>query len=322
MIRIFLAGDAVHTHSPKLGQGMNVSMQDSYNLCWKLGAVISGIAKPEILKTYNIERRQVALDLLAVDREIARFYSPDRRKGLVSNDKDENGSADFGVLRNKMYEFLAGVGVIYLPSMLVSKPTQKTAVNDELGKQQKLISKQELAPNIKVGMRIPSYKVINQAEARPVHIADLLKSTGQWRIIVFAGDVQEPSQAKRVQHLGEQLALPNSLLRTYTPSSQRYDSVIELLTIHASPRESLSILDLHEIYHPYDEELGWDYWKVFVDDVSYHEGFDEAYVRYGINRQEGCIVVCRPDQHVGYIGALEDIDDLETYFAGILLPQT
>jgi len=40
-MRVFLTGDACHTHSPKAGQGMNVSLQDGYNLGWKLGSVLS-----------------------------------------------------------------------------------------------------------------------------------------------------------------------------------------------------------------------------------------------------------------------------------------
>lgn len=41
--RIFLTGDACHTHSPKAGQGMNVSLQDGYNIGWKLAAVLQGL---------------------------------------------------------------------------------------------------------------------------------------------------------------------------------------------------------------------------------------------------------------------------------------
>lgn len=63
--RVFLAGDAVHTHSPKAGQGMNVSMQDCYNLGWKIGLVCNGVAKREILETYQSERRRVAQDLVS-----------------------------------------------------------------------------------------------------------------------------------------------------------------------------------------------------------------------------------------------------------------
>ena len=46
---------------------MNVSMQDSYNLGWKLGLVVKGIAQPSILKTYQSERRRIANDLIDFD---------------------------------------------------------------------------------------------------------------------------------------------------------------------------------------------------------------------------------------------------------------
>lgn len=49
--RVFIAGDACHTHSPKAGQGMNVSMMDSWNLGWKLASVLRGRARPDILAT-------------------------------------------------------------------------------------------------------------------------------------------------------------------------------------------------------------------------------------------------------------------------------
>ena len=60
--RIFIAGDACHTHSPKAGQGMNVGMQDGFNLAWKLGAVIRGQAQPDLLCTYQSERHAVMTD--------------------------------------------------------------------------------------------------------------------------------------------------------------------------------------------------------------------------------------------------------------------
>jgi 2-polyprenyl-6-methoxyphenol hydroxylase-like FAD-dependent oxidoreductase len=58
--RVFIAGDACHTHSPKAGQGMNVSMQDSFNLGWKLASVLQGRCSPQFLHTYSAERQAVA----------------------------------------------------------------------------------------------------------------------------------------------------------------------------------------------------------------------------------------------------------------------
>src|SRR6516225_6146455 len=72
---VFIAGDACHTHSPKAGQGMNVSMQDGFNLGWKLATVLRGLAAPELLRTYSDERRAVAQELIDFDRELAAMFS-------------------------------------------------------------------------------------------------------------------------------------------------------------------------------------------------------------------------------------------------------
>jgi 2-polyprenyl-6-methoxyphenol hydroxylase-like FAD-dependent oxidoreductase len=73
--RVFIAGDACHTHSPKAGQGMNVSMQDAFNLGWKLAAVLSGRSAPSLLNTYSTERQTIAKGLIDFDREWAAMIS-------------------------------------------------------------------------------------------------------------------------------------------------------------------------------------------------------------------------------------------------------
>ena len=69
MPRVFIAGDACHTHSAKAGQGMNVSFQDGFNLGWKLGYVLSGRSPQALLETYSAERQVVAQNLIDFDRE-------------------------------------------------------------------------------------------------------------------------------------------------------------------------------------------------------------------------------------------------------------
>jgi 2-polyprenyl-6-methoxyphenol hydroxylase-like FAD-dependent oxidoreductase len=63
--RVFLAGDAAHTHPPTGGQGLNTSVQDSYNLGWKLAAVLGG-ARRILLATYEEERRPIAAGMLGL----------------------------------------------------------------------------------------------------------------------------------------------------------------------------------------------------------------------------------------------------------------
>jgi 2-polyprenyl-6-methoxyphenol hydroxylase-like FAD-dependent oxidoreductase len=63
--RVFLAGDAAHTHPPTGGQGLNTSVQDAYNLGWKLAAVLSGAPKT-LLDSYEDERRPIAASMLGL----------------------------------------------------------------------------------------------------------------------------------------------------------------------------------------------------------------------------------------------------------------
>ncbi|MET7378188.1 FAD-dependent oxidoreductase [Streptomyces sp. NPDC005526] len=69
---VFLAGDAAHVHSPAGGQGLNTSVQDAYNLGWKLGAVLSGRAPEALLDSYEEERRPVAAQMLGLSTGVHR----------------------------------------------------------------------------------------------------------------------------------------------------------------------------------------------------------------------------------------------------------
>jgi 2-polyprenyl-6-methoxyphenol hydroxylase-like FAD-dependent oxidoreductase len=75
--RVFLAGDAAHVHSPAGGQGMNMGMQDAYNLGWKLGLVLHGRSDAALLDTYEAERLPLARAVLeGTDLGYAVVFSP------------------------------------------------------------------------------------------------------------------------------------------------------------------------------------------------------------------------------------------------------
>mgnify|MGYP001568942251 FL=1 len=168
---------------------------------------------------------------------------------------------------------------------------------------------------------MPSFKVLNQSDARPWHFQEILRSTGQWRLVVFAGDVSDKAQMGRVQKLGETLAAKNSFISRFTPAGKPINSVIEILTIHSAPRAFTELHDFHDIFHPYSKRDGWDYWKIYVDDISYHEGHGQAYENYGVDKNKGCAVILRPDQYVSWVGELEDVQDMDTFFSGFMKMQ-
>lgn len=317
--RIFLAGDAVHTHSPKAGQGMNVSMQDSYNLGWKIANVVNGTSSRSILSTYETERRQVAQDLINFDHKFSRLFSG--RPARDEHDHEGVNLAEFKAAYVKGNYFTSGISVTYGPSIIVAGTgSGDEACIADVTPKKGLASKQHLAKNIPLGARMPSYQVLNQCDARPWHFQEILKSDGRWRVVVFAGDVTIPRQKERIEAIGKQLAHPEFFPRRFTPSSKPIDSVIEVLTIHSAPRHEVDLFDFPEMLRPFSEENGWDYWKVYVDAQSYHEGHGQAYLNYGVDPTEGCLVVIRPDQHVSYIGGLEDLDAVDRFFSEFWKP--
>jgi 2,4-dichlorophenol 6-monooxygenase len=96
--RVFCAGDAVHKHPPSNGLGSNTSIQDSYNLAWKLAAVLRGQAGPELLDTYTVERAPVAEQIVTranrSSREFGGFFtalgiSPDQTEEQMRAAIDE-----------------------------------------------------------------------------------------------------------------------------------------------------------------------------------------------------------------------------------------
>lgn len=81
--RVFLAGDAAHIHPPTGGQGLNTSVQDAYNLAWKLAAVLAG-APDALLDTYEEERRPIAAGMLG----LATRLLTESKKGEMRRDRE------------------------------------------------------------------------------------------------------------------------------------------------------------------------------------------------------------------------------------------
>lgn len=216
--------------------------------------------------------------------------------------------------------------VNYGASVIVAKPGDANQQGDGTDvaikdKNFRVVSMPELASKVEIGKRIPSVKVLNQSDARPWHFQELFKSNGRWRVVVFPGDLNNACRKHQLAELGQRLAGVDSFLTRFTPSDQRYDSVFELLAVHSGSRASTTIFDFPEVFRPYDQIDGWDYWKIFVDDESYHEGHGQIYENFGIDPQEGCTIIVRPDQYVSYVGRIEAYDDLDKFFSSFMLPQ-
>jgi phenol 2-monooxygenase len=296
--RVFIAGDACHTHSAKAGQGMNVSMADTWNLGWKLGAVLRGTARPELLHTYSAERQAIAQELIDFDREFARMFSarPKESGDVEGEGVDPEEFHRYFVAQGR---FTAGVATRYAPSMITAEA-----------------SSQDLAAGFPVGMRFHSAPVIRLADARPVHLGHVARADGAWRLYVFADRAEPTSPDSRVRALCEFLASDASPIARSTPKGADPDSVIDVRAVFQQGHRDLAVDALPPVLLPRKGRLGLvDYEKAFCPDPGRGDVFDLR----GVDRDRGCLVVVRPDQYVAHVLPLDAHEALVDFFAGILI---
>ncbi|KAK7056500.1 hypothetical protein VNI00_003056 [Paramarasmius palmivorus] len=281
--RVFIVGDACHTHSPKAGQGMNASMRDSYNLVWKLTHVLRGWASRSLLKTYEFERRHYANQLINFDKKFAKLFSGKPQSELnmdgVSHEEFLQAFQTFG-------GFTSGIGVHYEESSIVNTRYQ------------------HLAANLTIGERVPPQILLRAADGRPFDIQDLLPSDTRFKVLVFTGDSSDPAQLAKVTSLAEEIQAPGSFL---TKSSFGKD-MLEFMAISSANKQSVVYNVIPALFRSH-----WS--KVFIDDVDMtgKQG-GELYSSYGIG-PSGAVVVVRPDGFVGTITPLDSAADLTSYFA-------
>lgn len=277
---------------------MNVSMHDSYNLGWKIAAVLQKKARPLILSTYATERRAIALQLIEFDRRFSQMFSGRPAKNIA----DEAGISmvEFKQTFEKGNIFTSGISVRYGPSLLV----------DSEGKPEKEF--QMPFGGLQIGMRFPSSQVVCQADATPMQLGDALRSDGLWRLVVFAGDVTQPSTDERLKRLGYAFSQAGSFL-----GRLQRESTLEPILIHASPRQKVELFDFPSIFFSRGGRL--DYYRVFSDDVTYHHGHGNAYSNYGMDRTLGRSLLIRPDQYVGWMGHVDDVQGMVKYLSAVLL---
>lgn len=291
--RILIAGDACHTHSPKAGQGMNVGMADSFNLGWKLAAVVQGRADPDLLHTYSEERRAKAEELIEFDKDMARLFS--------ERPSDAAGAARFQRYFQKHGRYTAGVETHYDPSLITGDGAY-----------------QHLAAGLVVGMRFHSAPVIRLADAKPLHLGHVLEADGRWRLIAFAPAGDRGQAGGPIAGLCRWLDDdPASPLRRYSPVEADVDAVIDLRAVFQDHHRDLETDGLPALLLPTKGRLGLiDYEKVFCPDLG---AGPDIFDHRGIDRAEGALVVVRPDQYVAAVLPLGEAEMLTPFFDRFLI---
>jgi phenol 2-monooxygenase len=291
---VFIAGDACHTHSPKAGQGMNVSMQDAFNLGWKLASVLHGRCPPSLLHTYSAERRPIAKELIDFDREFA--------ENLASVHADGGGPDPAKMQRYFIQHgrYTAGTATHYSPSLLTGDSKH-----------------QHLAEGYVVGKRFHSAPVIRLADAKPLHLGHVVKADGRFRLFAFAGSDDPAASGSAIHRLCDFVASdPASPVRKYTRRGEDIDAVIDVRAVFQQAHRELAFEAMPALLLPKKGRHGLhDYEKMFCADLKSGQ---DIFAMRGIDRKAGCIIVVRPDQYVALVLPIDGYVELASYFDGFM----
>ncbi|KAL4960066.1 putative phenol monooxygenase [Aspergillus stella-maris] len=306
--RVFIAGDACHTHSPKAGQGMNVSMMDSYNLAWKLVYSIHGLTPGDLISaksdplvdTYHQERHTIAQQLIDFDRAFSSMFS-----GKIGSE-DGIGQAltheQFLEVFSTGNGFTSGCGIEYPESFVVRKPTD--AAKDK----NPIKGVDYLSGVLHPGRRLLNVKVKRFADGNRRDLHDDFLSTGRTRILLLtSSDLLNP-QGKSATTIK---TLSNTISK-FPPGT------IEQVVIHPHLTSTTGSGTVGS------QDFTWrDLPSEFKQhsEMRFYSGYDladDVYKIYGVDESEGAIAIVRPDGYVGVVARLDDVERVEAYLGGVL----
>jgi phenol 2-monooxygenase len=265
---------------------MNVSIQDGWNIGWKLGHVLDGRAPEALLSTYSDERMVVAQDLIDFDKEWSTLMATP-----AADLPDPSFLEDFYV---KTFEFPAGFMTQYAHSAIVAEPIH-----------------QELALGYPIGKRFRSSMVNRVADTVPVELGHHARADGRWRIYVFAdaSDVGTGPVNDLADWLIQDVVSP---VRAHTPSHLDIDAYFDLKVIYQQRFEDVDHLLAPDAFRPRSGKFKLVDWeKVYATDAN-HDIFDERSIS-----RDGAIVVVRPDQYVANVLPLSAHAELANFFGRI-----
>ena len=273
---------------------MNVSMNDSYNLTWKLAMVLRGFAKSDLLTTYQTERHHIARQLIEFDEKYAHLFAT------------PSESTEFHDLYVQSKGFTSGCGHHY-PLTNLTKSTTGVTLNQK--------ALEPLTP----GKRLFPFSVTRNNSGSHINILDDLPSNGKFKLFVFAGPGPDKGALQPISDLLR--STRNRQLRSLSPEatetmtdvlrdpSKGDASVIDLYCIHTLPHLRTNLAEVFAA--PF-----FPMWQSRIyEDVS-----GQAHKELGVDVSSGACAIVRPDGYVGLVTSL-DGKGIEEYFDEILVAE-
>jgi phenol 2-monooxygenase len=215
---VFLAGDACHTHSSGAAQGMNTGLHDAVNLGWKLSLVLNGFANPQLLLSYEAERRPNVEKLIRYDKDIARLMTMQLPKTWTGDPKADPNEI-LGVVMKEAATFSSGLGIFY----------KQDGVLNAKGSFEGSSKRGSAAP----GERVPDVPLQKPATFEGTRVHKVTPNVGKFHILIFAGE----ATASR----GHLPCFTRALFRTSLHEQPWLQFLIVLKTVGPSAYEILGV---------------------------------------------------------------------------------
>ncbi|GAM43000.1 hypothetical protein TCE0_044r17462 [Talaromyces pinophilus] len=163
--RVFLAGDACHSHSSGAGQGMNAGAQDALNLSWKLGGYLKGWYDESVLDTYEEERKPEAQRIIDQDKTLSALIT-----GKIPEGVGKPGANSFEILG----EFIAS--------------TMRYTLGLDVHYEQNILNKKANIGLIAAGWPGPDVLLRRPGSRIPLRLHQVTKNVGRFHVLVFTGN--------------------------------------------------------------------------------------------------------------------------------------
>jgi phenol 2-monooxygenase len=237
------------------------------------------------INTYSEERQIVAKNLIDFDREWSNL--------MATPEEEFDDPAELEKFYVKTAEFPAGFMTEYQPSMITGENKY-----------------QHLAAGFPIGKRFHSAIAVRVSDATPLEIGHLARADGRWRIYVFADRDQSASKVW-ADWLANSAKSP---VLAHTPEGKDADYLFDIKVIYQASHDKIEIPALPEAFKP----VVGPFKLVNTEQIFAVDPSRDIFDARGIDRDQGAVVVVRPDQYVAHVLPLEATTELASFFAGFL----
>jgi 2-polyprenyl-6-methoxyphenol hydroxylase-like FAD-dependent oxidoreductase len=278
--RALLAGDAAHVCSPSQGHGMNSGIQDAFNLGWKLALVCEGDADPKLLDSYEVERRPVALEVVAAGEGMEEMGRFEGEEGRARRDAEVRAALSDPETVHSEAVAEAELNIAYRGSPIVrgrgaeeEDPSLTNSVEVRSGSSSSALEPGGGLPRLEAGERLPDLGPVRAGEGEPeVRLHELTHRTGHTLFAIAVGDG------------GDELAHIHAQLEGLVARSPVFDAAFALAT--------------------------------GTDHLPYGSIHADAVAALGV--ESLAVFAVRPDRHVGLVAEPASLADVEAYEAVVI----